>query len=36
MKQKAIRLSDMMRWWNHNGNFNTDLYIRICKIKSKK
>jgi len=27
-------LSDSIRWWTDKGNFNVDLYLRICSIKS--
>jgi len=36
-KRKAIELSDMISFWtkNNNGNFNMNLYVRICCIKSR-
>ena len=36
MKKKAIELSDMISFWtkNNKGNFNVELYIKLCYIKA--
>ena len=36
MKNKAIRLGEMIKWWtqSNRGTFNTDHYLRVVYAKS--
>ncbi len=40
MKKKFINhnisIADRIYWWNQNGSFNLQLYLRICDIKRNK
>lgn len=32
----SVTLGDMISWWNHDGHFNEELYIKLTTIKSKQ
>jgi hypothetical protein len=29
----ATRIQDYLHYWNQEGSFNVDLYLKICQIK---
>lgn len=31
----AINLSDKIKWWKQDGNFNGKLYLKICELKNR-
>jgi len=31
----AITLSDKMKWWQSDGNFNAELYLKCCYVKNR-
>ena len=33
MNPNQIQIADRLKWW---GNFNLELYLKICKIKHEK
>ena len=33
MKKNGIGIADIISFWSENGNFDIDLYLRICELK---